>query len=278
MQLSLLLLLGAVVLSLGPYLEVDGRSTTIRLPFLILDHLPLLDDILPYRISFVTDGCLAAVVAFGLDDIHRTAIAGHRNASSQYSQRWAYILIAMVLLAIVLATGLPQWPPENSVSAPAAVELPTAIRRSVPTGDPVALTYPFATEITVQPMLWQADDGYRFRLLGGYAWHPDATGVPVLAPSRMSPVSLQQFLAGQDIYSLFLYGKLYGAPLPLSPSLMVAARRTLSKYDVRLVIVDTSVSGSGPVVKLFDDVLGRPRSSADHFSIWVTGNASSAHE
>jgi hypothetical protein len=94
----------------------------------------------------------------------------------------------------------------------------------------------------------------------------------------MSPVSLQQFLAGQDIYSLFLYGKLYGAPLPLSPSLMVAARRTLSKYDVRLVIVDTSVSGSGPVVKLFDDVLGRPRSSADHFSIWVTGNASSAHE
>ena len=70
MQLTTVLFIVAAVLSLGPYLTFDGRATHFPLPFLVLAHLPLLDNILPSRISFEMDACLAAAIAFGLDDVH----------------------------------------------------------------------------------------------------------------------------------------------------------------------------------------------------------------
>ena len=63
----------------------------------------------------------------------------------------------------------------------------------------MAITYPYPTHFTMQPMLWQTEDGFGFRLLGGYACnHPDAHGRPTLTPNVMHPSSLQQFLVGQD--------------------------------------------------------------------------------
>jgi hypothetical protein len=79
----------------------------------------------------------------------------------------------------------------------------------------------------------------------------------------MNPPGLQQFLAGQSGLSP------YGAPLPVSPELVSLTRTTLSKYDIRLVIVDRSESGSGPVMKLFDDALGPPEVTSDQFSLWA---------
>ena len=79
----------------------------------------------------------------------------------------------------------------------------------------------------------------------------------------MSPLGLQGFLSGLALF--------YGPRLPLSPKLVSITRITLSKYDIRLVIVDRAVSGSGPVMKLFTDALGPPKVSSGQFSLWSTG-------
>jgi hypothetical protein len=78
----------------------------------------------------------------------------------------------------------------------------------------------------------------------------------------MTPPNLQQFLASQE--GIFAYGP----SLPISPELVMATRTAMARYHVRLVIVDRSVSGSAPVVKLFDDALGPPKVSAGLFSLW----------
>ena len=267
MQLAVLLLLGGALLSLGPRLAVDGRQTGIPLPFLLFNHVPLLSDILPSRICFVVGASLAAVIAFGLDDVFRASIWRRREvpARPRWNRRRSGVVIACVTIALV-ATLLPEprQPVRNQFGA-----LPAKIRRAIPAGDPATITYPYPTEFTMQPMVWQAQDGFGFRIFGGYAYHPDRRGGPSLVPNVMNPPGLQRFLIGQDIYSAYGLSRVYGLPLSVSARLVASTRRTLSKYKIQVVIVDSGVGGGGPVIHLFNDVLGPPRLSAGHFFLWV---------
>jgi hypothetical protein len=263
-QLAVVLLLGAALLSLGPHLAIDGRLTHLPLPFLLLDHLPLVNSILPARVSLEVDACLAAVIAFGLDDLRRAPV-GRRSGSAR--GKWirgrGSAVFAGVTLAVLVATQLPLWP--EPYGGQPAVSLPATITRAVPSGEPVALTYPYDTKATNEPMLWQAQGGFKFRLLGGYAWttYLGYSGEASLLPSLMSPPGTQQFLANQEGASFF------GPALPVSPKLVAITRSVVSRYDIRLVIVDRSMSGSGPVMELFNDALGPPRLSAGQFSMWA---------
>ena len=63
-QLTSALLLLSALLTLGPHLVVDGHSTRFPLPFLIFDHIPLFNSIVPPRMAFGVDTCLAALIAF----------------------------------------------------------------------------------------------------------------------------------------------------------------------------------------------------------------------
>jgi hypothetical protein len=90
-----------------------------------------------------------------------------------------------MVLAVLVIRQPPQWP----YSTAPVVGLPTPIRRAIPAGDPVALTYPYAS---ADPMKWPVDDGFNFRLLGGFAFRPssaqdghtdDWTGSPRHRPS-----------------------------------------------------------------------------------------------
>ncbi len=261
MQLTMVLFLVAGLLSLGPYLAVDGRLTSVPLPFLVLDHLPLLGSIVPSRISYEMDACFAALLAFGLDDLRRIPLGKHQHSPSRPERnrgRWSAAL-AVVTVVVLGVTQLPRWPyTTQSVST-----LPAALRIAVPPGDPVAITYPYDTDFIVSPMVWQADDAFGFRLLGGYAYHPGPSGAGSVVPAVMHPSGLQRFLAGQEGVDL------YGRPLPLSPGLVATTRATLAKYHVQLVLVDRSSVGSGPVSALFNSALGAPKVSAGHFELWA---------
>ena len=272
-QLTAVLLLGAALLSLGPYLAVDSHLTRIPLPFLLLDHLPLLDNILPIRISFEVGACIAALIAFGLDDIRRASARGNQYGAARRrrTQRWESVVFVGATLAVLVVTQLPQWP----YVAPPATVLPASLLQAVPAGDPVAITYPYDTLFNMHPMLWQAEGGFSFRLLGGYAYHPGSSGHATDLPSPMSPRGLQQFLASG---SAGFYGESFGPALPVSPELVATTRTSLSKYDVRLVIVDRSMSGSGPVMELFDDAIGPPTLSAGQFSMWADWHGRPSHE
>jgi Bacterial Ig domain len=263
MQLAVVLMAFSLILSFGPYLAVDGRLTGIPLPFLVLDHLPVLDSILPSRVSLEMDACLAGVIAFGIDDLHRAP------ADPWIRSRGSAIFAFMTLLLLVI-TQLPLWP-EPSANAP-VVALPSALERAVPGGDPVAITYPYDTRYSNEPMLWQAESSFRFRLLGGYAYHGGPGGGESLYPFLMNPPGPQRFLADQGDVGMF------GPERPVSPTLVAATRAAVSRYDVRLVIVDRSMTGSRAVMELFNDALGPPALSGGHFSLWANWHGSPKRE
>ncbi len=215
-QLAGVLLLGAAILSLGPYLAFNRSQTHFPLPFLLLYRLPLLNDILPSRLCFAEAACVAAVIAFGLDDAYRARAGRGEDArdSPRRDLRRLYVVFTCVALVVVV-TLLPQ---ERPRPASQPEPLPAAIRRAIPSGDPVTLTYPFPTQFTMQPMSWQTEDGFGFRLLGGYAYHPDAGGHPTLIPNVMRPSDLQQFLVGQDAETGYFYSGVYGPALRVTAS------------------------------------------------------------
>jgi hypothetical protein len=260
MQLVAVLLVAAALLSLGPRLAVDGRLTTIPLPFSLLDRVPFLKDLLPSRVSFEIGACVAAVIAFGLDDIHRVSTIPAR--SSPVRRGRMDVTAVCIAFAVLVGTQLPWWP-QQFASSPVPT-LPASLRRAVPPGNPLAITYPYALyQEAMQPMLWHAEADFSFRLLGGYGHHPiRPSGPSISTPSVMTPPNLQQFLAGQQGATL------YGPPLPVTPGLVEATRAALSRYRVRLVIVDRSTIGSASVVELFDKALGLPAVSASSFSLW----------
>ncbi len=266
MQLATVLLLVAGVLSLGPHLSIDGRLTTIPLPFLGLDHLPLLSGLLPGRISFEVGACIAAILAFGVDDA-RQGVVGTRTGSRRG------VVLGVVILAVVVATQLPVWP--GSYSAERAAALPPALSRAIPSGDPVAITFPYDTFNNNAPMLWQAETDFKFRLLGGYAYHVyQGQNYPSLLPNPMSPPDLQRFLADESEVNTTVFGALR----PVSPTLVAATRSAAARYGIRVVIVDRSASHSGPAVELFDDAFGPPAVSSGHFSMWTGWHGRPSHQ
>ncbi len=272
-QLSLALLLLSAVLTLGPYLVVDGHSTRIPLPFLILDHVRFFNSIVPPRLAFGVDTSLAALIAFSLDKVRRdertSRERGPRPQGRTPGMRSEFL--AAGVLAVLAITLLPKWPYPTT----RAVTLPAQIRRAVPAGDPVALTYPYATYFHVQPMVWQANDDFAFRMLGGYGFHPwpksaDPGGYigfdRPLEPVPMNPEGLQRFLASQEGVNL------YGPRPPLNSSLVDVTRAALSRYKVTVVIVDRSARGSRQVAKLFLMALGLPTATAGSFVLWDVGS------
>jgi hypothetical protein len=259
MQLAVLLVVAAALLSLGPYLAVDGHLTHVPLPDLLLTKVPLLKGALASRISFEVDACVAAVVAFGLDDLRR---ARRRRAASD-RVAWRRATVASVVVAVALvAAQLPQWP----YSSGPGLAFPTTVRDIIPPDDPVAITYPYTGPHDSEPMGWQAVDGFKFRLLGGYASHPGSSGQVSEWPGVMNPRGLQQFLAAGTPPSIF------GPPLKVNSQLVAATRETLANYDVRLVIVDRSVANSADVVKLFARAIGYAQRSIGQFAVWVNGH------
>jgi hypothetical protein len=204
---------------------------------------------------------------------------------------------------VVVTTQLPRWPyPTTPASS-----LPAQIRRAIPAGDPVALTYPYPrhTPGAVQvlqdhtdPMLWQLEDNFDFRLLGGYAIRSGTSAdanqdvnAGALAhahvdPAPMDPRGLQQFLAYQegitaygcptpvDPRGLQQFGRYkegitsYGCPPLLYSGLVGVTHATVSNYKIKVIIVDRSVSGSGPVVTLFGAAFGPPTIMAGSFLLW----------
>ncbi len=265
MQLTTVLFIVAAVLSLGPYLTFDGRATHFPLPFLVLAHLPLLDNILPSRISFEMDACLAAAIAFGLDDVHGGRARDDGVVSSlpesRIRRRKAMIATAATLV-VVVSTLLPRWP----YATKPVVGLPTRIVHAIPTDDPVAVTYPYADgALGTEPLFWQAADGYRFRVTGGYGYHPDAGGKATVVPNPMRPPELQRFL--QRVPERRGHRGTTSSTIP--PEVLAATRSALAKYHVGVVIVDRSHPASASVVTLFDQVLGPPKLTVGHFSIWA---------
>jgi len=147
-----LMLIAAVVLSLGPFLVVVGRPI-IPLPGLAIGALPLIGKALPVRLMLYAFLALAIITALWLGN---SAIP-----------RWVRVVAALAVVASIL--------PNLSASFwTSAIDVPPLFRDSLcakylsPAQTVVVLPY----GISGNSMMWQLESGWYFRMAGGYAGNP----------------------------------------------------------------------------------------------------------
>jgi hypothetical protein len=144
----LLLWLGAAVLAeLGAALHVAGYSL-VPLPAALVDHLPLLNNVLPSRIAVYVSLITAVMVAL--------LIASSRSA-------WTRIVLPVVaVIALLPRPGSHSW--ITVVDQPRFITA-NLYRHCIAQGETV-IAYPFGA--AGDSMLWQARTDFWFRLAGGY--------------------------------------------------------------------------------------------------------------
>jgi hypothetical protein len=240
----------ALIMSMGSHLHVDGHRTGIPLPFIVIEHLPLLNSSVASRwityfwlfaallLVLLLDAVFAAVVVRGR--------AGRAGAAG----------VAGVLAVVVLLPLLPAWPYS---SAPASVPAWfTGAARSLPAGS-AALVYPIASSSDDSAMLWQAMANMQFRQPGGFAVIPGADGANTF---NGDPSPLQGALAVCE----------GGAPTP--PAFPATdLRAQLQAWDTQTVAVVTAAPGAACAQELFTDALGPPQ-HAGGVVVWRRGSDS----
>jgi hypothetical protein len=251
----------AWVLALGPRLLVDGHMTKIPLPFAVLDHLPLLQDIEPTRLTLYPFLASSVLLAVGLDVVlargrsqrsvpdraKRPARGRSHHRHTNYGSELVVAAIAVVALVFVMpATGY-----EKHSTGVARYFLDGEATRDIPVNG-VALTYPYPSYGGARSMIWQADAGLDFSILGGYAVRPLAD----LRQTKGSPI-----LTPHVVVNL-LY-RAFGPPArSISKPLMKAGRAALpqfvQRYHVTTLLVDTSAGRAHGIVVLFRSVYGPP--------------------
>lgn len=255
----------AFVLSLGPRLRVDGHGTGVLLPFDLIVHLPLLENVLPSRLSLYQDAFVALLVAVGLDALLAARRARRASAPTPSRARRARSFGLGAAVAASLALLVPAWPdPTSPIGVPALFT--TTADRAIPAGSTV-LTYPFAVSPDDQAMIWQAIDGYRFNLIGGYALIPNAQGKPSPWPPQLQPVSVQAALGYE---ALGPAGYLTSTAPDLGPRLAAATRTYLRAHHVGEVVVDPALGNNGPLVAgLFRRALREPPRQLGGVLVWL---------
>ncbi len=152
----------AGVLALGPWLIVDGRTTGVVGPWRWLRNLPLLESVLPTRLSMVMIPAVGLLLALGTDRIRRRAARPVRLG-------W-YAVLAAALVPLV-PTSLP-----TREYAPTPRFITSGVWRSyVPAGRSL-LTVPWTGVRDASGMRWAVRTDLALSLTGGYFLGPDTKG------------------------------------------------------------------------------------------------------
>ncbi len=147
-----LVLIVAVVLSLGPFLVVGGRPI-IPLPGLAVGALPLIGKALPVRLMLYAFLALAIITALWL--------------SSGSTPRW-------VRVAAALAVGASMLPNLSASFWTSGIDVPPFFREALYTKylspEDTVVVLPYG--INGNSMRWQLQSRWYFRMAGGYAGNP----------------------------------------------------------------------------------------------------------
>ena len=179
----------SLILSLGSTLYIGGHDTHLPLPFVVLAHLPLTQGFLASRFSLYTILFGSAIIAIGLDALHRRLVESRHLDGLSRSRRELVVLGITSIAALVIA--LPMLPlGQQSSSATGASPLFSSLEASLNIPDGSALlAYPYPDSPSYpgsffgfsfswryqsvnDVMLDQAVSGMHFRLIGGYGWRP----------------------------------------------------------------------------------------------------------
>jgi hypothetical protein len=247
----------AFVCSLGTMLWTSpDHLSTVWLPWKVLAHLPLLADAVPLRLAGLTALFVSVLVAVGLDAARRAVARLARTRRGLAAGG-----VAVVLAASLVALGTVWWTYQvpfttRTVSLPAwfasdATRLP-------PGSVVLALPFPFPSAGTSGPMVWQAEDGMRFRLAGGYAKAPSPGGRPLSNdPDRPPYGTLVRLSRG------FL-----GPPPAGTPAQLAGLRAAIREWGVDEVVVTDRVPEPARAATVLAGVVGRAPVRAQQAWVW----------
>ena len=259
----------AFVLSMGPHLRVDGHETPIPLPFVVLEHLPLVQGLIPSRLALYTSLFAAVMISIGLDELwqrlRRSGTPRWRHPRWRHP-RWRPVVAAVLPAVIAGAVVIPLVPrhAEPSVNTDIPSLFTTAAVDAFPQGG-VVLAYPYpdiAGNIfdlrTHGIMLDQVVAGMRFKLIGGYGWFR-SRGDPhgTSRPAALRPRSVEA-----TFDSAF-----YGTAPPRSAHAVADLLVFLRRFDVQSVIVLPDGENPSLIVSDVTAAIGCPV-EPDGVAVW----------
>ena len=231
----------AFIFSLGSRLYVDGHNTHIPLPFIVFEHIPGVDGLVPVRFALYIGMFAGFIFAVGLDELHGRL--RQRDWSKNTPENWhraAAALAPMALAAIVVIPLLPQGS-EPPVSTPASAFFTSHAVSSIKPGS-VVLTYPYpqyglsanGSQAADVGLLDQAVSGMRYKVVGGYGWWlvPN-TSAPFTSPPPLRPLSVQA------LFDASFYGTATAAQAALlsTGDITRDLRRFIEQHKVDAVVV-----------------------------------------
>jgi hypothetical protein len=236
----------AALLAMGSRLVVDGRTTSIPLPFALLTHLPVLQDVVPSRLTLFVDLAAAVILAVGVDRLVR-AVRTRRP--------WLALgrLAGGAFAALALAFVLPATTYLSAGIGVAASFRSPALLHALPANG-VALTYPYPVYPENRAMIWQAESGMRFSLVGGYAVGPADGDLqtklpPMLAPAVV-PTAFERAWPATAVP---------GTGRPSLDAASDALPEFVARYDITSILVVRAGAEPGRVISLVTAVYGPPR-------------------
>ena len=250
------------ILSLGPWLVVDAHLTDLRLPFWYLTRVPLLDNILPVRLSlyviFFVGLTLAICIGTWTSQFQSSAYT--RTSQSRFSWVWATAFVLLLLASLASLTPVvPLTTKPTAGAVPSFFSSPTA--RDIAAGS-VLLTYPYVYPNDDQALLWQLKSNFRWKIMGGYFVVPfPLASSDYDGPWPTAPWSVTNYLVYWELHNSPTGMRPHLAAPTLNAKLAEQTRRFVDRYHIDAVVVSLSSSNAARAVALFTDAFGVPRTA-----------------
>jgi hypothetical protein len=155
-----LLGISAAILSLGPHLRIGGHDTGVFLPWILPNHLPLLENVVPDRFNLYLWLAVAALLVLLIDDLRVRPLRGSPTLS-------------VGVCAIALVSILPSLTPSEVLRAPAVVSRAPSFRAILPSAKTVLITPAADGQFA---MYAQAEADFAYKIPDGGVFVPTAQG------------------------------------------------------------------------------------------------------
>jgi hypothetical protein len=226
-----------VLLSLGRFMIVRGHQTGIPGPWRLFAHLPLLDTVVPTRLSLIVIPVVGVLLAFFVERF--------MTEGAQPGGFWTPVRVLGV--GALVAALLPIAPKPLAVSpryvAPRFFSS-GAWRGYTPEGGTIGLL-PFGWQSDLDMMQWQTEQGLHFKILNGYFLGPD--------PSRHDKRA--RFGAGSSVVR-YLLSDDRAEPVTVPESQRVHCLGELRGWHTDALVLPDDAPHAGLLRDTADQILG----------------------
>ncbi len=273
-----------LVLSWGTsiWLSPTHKLSGVWLPWRIFTAFPILGDIAPIRFAIFVDLACALLIAIGIDTVSRWGLFGRPAASvgeatgtiagtgsgfQARARRINIVFKACFVGALTLAV-VPQWLTYEVPLPAQKVTLPqwfATVGKRIAPGSTV-LTYPFPMSATLvsQPLVWQAVDGMRFRLAGGYVKVPGSSGRTLTTGAPGSAVRFLYDLTADPVLA---------TPIPVSPRQLQSLRVAIRKWGLSAIVVNDLGPRPSEAAAIFTATTAKEPESSHGSWVWNLSRA-----